>query len=52
MSHPNEAAELLVLANVESAYGPIRAIRGISLKVRRARSPPCSAATAPARARS
>ncbi|MFO1293386.1 MAG: ABC transporter ATP-binding protein [Rubrivivax sp.] len=25
----------LVLANVESAYGPIRAIRGVSLKVRR-----------------
>lgn len=29
------APELLVLANVESAYGPIRAIRGISLKVRK-----------------
>jgi branched-chain amino acid transport system ATP-binding protein len=27
--------DLLVLANVESAYGPIRAIRGVSLKVRR-----------------
>ena len=27
--------ELLVLANVESAYGPIRAIRGVSLKVRK-----------------
>ena len=27
--------DLLELANVESAYGPIRAIRGISLKVRR-----------------
>ncbi|MDE2612593.1 MAG: ABC transporter ATP-binding protein [Burkholderiales bacterium] len=26
--------EMLVLANVESAYGPIRAIRGVSLKVR------------------
>jgi len=26
---------LLVLANVESAYGPIRAIRGVSLKVQR-----------------
>ena len=26
--------EILVLSNVESAYGPIRAIRGISLKVR------------------
>jgi len=26
--------EVLVLANVESAYGPIRAIRGVSLKVR------------------
>jgi len=26
--------EILVLANVESAYGPIRAIRGVSLKVR------------------
>jgi branched-chain amino acid transport system ATP-binding protein len=26
--------DLLVLANVESAYGPIRAIRGVSLKVR------------------
>jgi branched-chain amino acid transport system ATP-binding protein len=29
------AQELLVLANVESAYGPIKAIRGVSLKVRR-----------------
>jgi branched-chain amino acid transport system ATP-binding protein len=28
------AAEVLVLSNVESAYGPIRAIRGVSLKVR------------------
>ncbi len=27
--------DLLVLANVESAYGPIRAIRGVSLKVRK-----------------
>jgi branched-chain amino acid transport system ATP-binding protein len=26
---------ILVLANVESAYGPIKAIRGVSLKVRR-----------------
>ena len=26
--------EVLVLSNVESAYGPIRAIRGVSLKVR------------------
>jgi branched-chain amino acid transport system ATP-binding protein len=26
--------ELLVLSNVESAYGPVRAIRGVSLKVR------------------
>ena len=25
---------MLVLSNVESAYGPIRAIRGVSLKVR------------------
>ncbi|MCW5657351.1 MAG: ABC transporter ATP-binding protein [Burkholderiaceae bacterium] len=29
------APELLVLANVESSYGPIRAIRGVSLKVRK-----------------
>ena len=28
-------ADLLVLANVESAYGPIRAVRGVSLTVRR-----------------
>jgi branched-chain amino acid transport system ATP-binding protein len=28
------SAEVLVLSNVESAYGPIRAIRGVSLKVR------------------
>ncbi len=28
------APEILVLSNVESAYGPIRAIRGVSLKVR------------------
>jgi branched-chain amino acid transport system ATP-binding protein len=27
--------DLLVLANVESSYGPIRAIRGVSLKVRK-----------------
>ena len=27
--------DILVLSNVESAYGPIRAIRGVSLKVRR-----------------
>ena len=27
--------EILVLSNVESAYGPIKAIRGVSLKVRR-----------------
>ena len=26
--------DLLVLSNVESAYGPIKAIRGVSLKVR------------------
>jgi branched-chain amino acid transport system ATP-binding protein len=29
------ADEILVLSNIESAYGPIRAIRGVSLKVRR-----------------
>jgi len=29
------APDLLVLANVESSYGPIRAIRGVSLKVRK-----------------
>ena len=29
------AEEILVLSNVESAYGPIRAIRGVSLKVRK-----------------
>jgi len=28
------SGDILVLANVESAYGPIRAIRGVSLKVR------------------
>ncbi|RVT50436.1 ABC transporter ATP-binding protein [Rubrivivax albus] len=28
------AEEILVLSNVESAYGPIKAIRGVSLKVR------------------
>ena len=33
MSEP--AADLLALANVESAYGPIRAVRGVSLTVRR-----------------
>ena len=30
-----DATELLVLANIESAYGPIRAVRGVSLTVRR-----------------
>jgi branched-chain amino acid transport system ATP-binding protein len=29
------SAEILVLTNVESAYGPIRAIRGVSLKVKK-----------------
>ena len=29
------APEILVLSNVESSYGPIRAIRGVSLKVRK-----------------
>ena len=29
------ADEILALSNVESAYGPIRAIRGVSLKVRK-----------------
>ena len=29
----SSADEILVLSNVESAYGPIRAIRGVSLKV-------------------
>jgi len=33
MSEP--ADDLLALANVESAYGPIRAVRGVSLTVRR-----------------
>jgi ABC-type branched-subunit amino acid transport system ATPase component len=32
-SAPMSAATLLKLANVESAYGPIRAIRGVSLEV-------------------
>jgi branched-chain amino acid transport system ATP-binding protein len=31
----NDAAAILKLANVESAYGPIRAIRGVSLQVMR-----------------
>jgi branched-chain amino acid transport system ATP-binding protein len=35
MSDPREADVILVLSNVESAYGPIKAIRGISLQVRR-----------------
>jgi len=32
---PSSGEPLLQLANVESAYGPIKAIRGVSLKVRR-----------------
>ncbi|MBL8347918.1 MAG: ABC transporter ATP-binding protein [Rubrivivax sp.] len=32
---PAGGDEVLVLSNVESAYGPIRAIRGVSLKVRK-----------------
>ncbi len=32
---PVAADELLTLSNVESAYGPIRAIRGVSLKVKK-----------------
>jgi branched-chain amino acid transport system ATP-binding protein len=31
----NATGDLLALANVESAYGPIRAVRGVSLAVRR-----------------
>jgi branched-chain amino acid transport system ATP-binding protein len=30
----NSMTDMLVLSNVESAYGPIRAIRGVSLKVK------------------
>jgi branched-chain amino acid transport system ATP-binding protein len=33
--HEHERPTILVLSNVESAYGPIRAIRGVSLKVRK-----------------
>ena len=48
-----DAMSILKLLNVESAYGPIRAIRGVSLAGRgRARSAPCSARTAPASRRS
>ena len=32
---PGGGEEVLVLSNVESAYGPIRAIRGVSLKVKK-----------------
>ncbi|MFO1219546.1 MAG: ABC transporter ATP-binding protein [Burkholderiaceae bacterium] len=35
MSTDPTAGGLLVLANVESAYGPIKAIRGVSLEVRK-----------------
>ena len=35
MSAATEQDVLLALANVESSYGPIKAIRGVSLKVRR-----------------
>jgi branched-chain amino acid transport system ATP-binding protein len=35
MNAPADDELLLELSNVESAYGPIRAIRGVSLKVRR-----------------
>ena len=34
---PSGAAPVLRLLNVESAYGPIRAIRGVSLQVEQAR---------------
>ncbi len=43
---------ILKVANVESYYGPIMAIRGVSLECRAVRSLPCSAPTAPARPRS
>ena len=33
----SEAQAILKLLNVESAYGPIRAIRGVSLQVQRGR---------------
>ena len=32
--------DILVLNNVESAYGPIKAIRGVSLQVRQGAVPP------------
>ena len=35
MSMATDTADLLALANIESAYGPIRAVRGVSLTVRR-----------------
>ncbi len=35
MTVPTSDAPVLKLSNVESAYGPIKAIRGVSLKVRR-----------------
>ncbi|RFP76838.1 ABC transporter ATP-binding protein [Hydrogenophaga borbori] len=35
MSVPTSDAPVLKLSNVESAYGPIKAIRGVSLQVRR-----------------
>ena len=50
----HERSRILVSSrNVETAYGPVRRIRGVSLEVHaRARSSPCSAPTAPARPRS
>ena len=42
-------APILQLLNVESNYGPVQALRGVSLSVRKARSSPCWARTAPAR---
>ena len=42
---------ILELLNVESAYGPIKAIRGVSLKVRRGEIATVLAATGRARPR-
>ena len=49
MSVAMSGEPVLKLLNVESAYGPIKAIRGVSLQVRRGEIATVLGPTAPAR---
>jgi ABC-type sugar transport system ATPase subunit len=45
----SDAQPILKVSNIESYYGPIMAIRGVSLSLQEGRSSRCWAPTAPAR---